>query len=90
MNRLTATGAALAAAVIAAAPLTARQDVALKDLMPKGMAIGVAINQRQSDGIDTAAVDIITKHAGLNSGSWNADQLVAQRRSASKRRLVRV
>lgn len=89
MNRLTATGAALAAAVIAAAPLTARQDVALKDLMPKGMAIGVAINQRQSDGVDTA-VDIITKHAGLNSGSWNADQLVAQRRSASKRRLVRV
>ena len=61
MNRLTATGAALAAAVIAAAPLTARQDVALKDLMPKRMAIGVAINQRQSDGVDTAAVDIITK-----------------------------
>ena len=29
--------------------------------MPKGMVIGVAINQRQSDGVDTAAVDIITK-----------------------------
>ena len=61
MNRLIATGAALAAAAIAAAPLTARQDMALKDLMPKGMAIGVAINQRQSDGVDAAAVDIITK-----------------------------
>lgn len=61
MNRLIATAAAIGAAVIAAPPLTARQDVALKDLMPKGMVIGVAINQRQSDGVDTAAVDIITK-----------------------------
>ena len=61
MNRLIATGAALAAAAIAAAPLTARQDVALKDLMPKGMVIGVAINQRQSDGVDAAGVDLITK-----------------------------
>ena len=49
------------AAGVAIAPLTARQDVALKDLMPKGTLIGVAINQRQSDGVDTAAVDIITK-----------------------------
>ena len=39
----------------------APQDVALKDLMPRGMAIGVAINQRQFDGTDTAAVDLITK-----------------------------
>jgi endo-1,4-beta-xylanase len=37
------------------------QDVALKDLMPKGIVIGAAINQRQSDGVDMAAVDIITK-----------------------------
>ena len=37
------------------------QGVALKDLVPKGMVIGVAINQRQSDGADTAAVDIITR-----------------------------
>jgi endo-1,4-beta-xylanase len=42
-------------------PAAARQDVALKDLMPKGTVIGVAINQRQSDGVDTAAVGIITK-----------------------------
>jgi endo-1,4-beta-xylanase len=42
--------------------LTARQAVALKDLMPKGMVIGVALNQRQSDGVDTAAVDIVTRH----------------------------
>ena len=46
-------GAAIAAAWLAMAPVTA-QDVALKDLMPKGMVIGVAINQRQSDGADTA------------------------------------
>ena len=29
--------------------------------MPKGMVIGVAINNRQFEGTDTAAVDIITK-----------------------------
>lgn len=44
--------------LVATAP---HQDVALKDLTPKGMAIGVAINQRQFDGVDTAAVEIITK-----------------------------
>jgi endo-1,4-beta-xylanase len=40
----------------------AQQDVALKDLMPKGMVIGVAINPRQFDGVDAAAVEIIAKH----------------------------
>src|SRR3954454_9513491 len=35
---------------------------ALKDLVPKGWLIGVAINQRQSDGVDAPAVEIITKH----------------------------
>jgi endo-1,4-beta-xylanase len=55
------TALALPFAVIPAAPMMARQDAALKDLMPNGVAIGVAINQRQSDGADTAAVDIITK-----------------------------
>jgi endo-1,4-beta-xylanase len=59
MHRLTA--AAVAATVIVAAPIAARQDVALKDLMPRGTVIGVAINQRQSDAVDKAAVDIITK-----------------------------
>jgi endo-1,4-beta-xylanase len=49
------------AASLAVLPAAARQDVALKDLMPKGMVIGVAINQRQFDGTDTVAVDIITK-----------------------------
>ena len=51
----------IAAALVVIAPLAARQDVALKDLMPKGMVIGVAINQRQSDGVDTAGVELITK-----------------------------
>ena len=51
---ITASGFALLAAA-------AHQDVALKDLMPKGMVIGVAINQRQFEGVDSAAVDIITK-----------------------------
>jgi endo-1,4-beta-xylanase len=40
---------------------TAHQEAALKHLMPKGMVIGVALNQRQFDGVDAAAVDIITK-----------------------------
>ncbi|HEX6465184.1 MAG TPA: endo-1,4-beta-xylanase [Vicinamibacterales bacterium] len=48
-------------AVIVLAPMAVHQDVALKDLMPTGMVIGVAINQRQFDGVDTAAVDLITK-----------------------------
>src|SRR5688572_854320 len=39
----------------------AHQEAALKDLMPKGMVIGVALNQRQFEGVDAAAVDIITK-----------------------------
>jgi len=51
---VTAAGLALLAA-------TAHQDAALRDLMPKGMVIGVAVNQRQFEGVDTAAVDLITK-----------------------------
>ena len=51
---ITAAGCALLAA-------SAPQDVALKEVMPKGMVIGVAINQRQFEGVDAAAVDIITK-----------------------------
>ena len=58
MNRVLAIGMAIA--VGAAASLVA-QDVALKDLMPAGMVIGAAINQRQSDGSDAAAVDLISK-----------------------------
>ena len=54
-------GTILVAAALALQPAAARQDVALKDLMPKGMVIGVAVNQRQFDGADATAVDIITK-----------------------------
>ena len=50
-----------AAGCVLLVPAAARQDVALKDLMPKGMVVGVAINQRQFDGSDAAAVDLITK-----------------------------
>ncbi len=60
-NRLVGSGLTLAAAVAALLPIAARQNVALKDLTPNGMVIGVAINQRQSDLVDTAAVEIITK-----------------------------
>jgi endo-1,4-beta-xylanase len=57
----TASIVALAAAILLAPVLAARQTVALRDLMPKGMAIGVALNQRQSDGVDTAAVELVTR-----------------------------
>ena len=50
-----------AAGFILLVPAAAQQDVALKDLMPKRMVVGVAISQRQFDGTDTAAVEIITK-----------------------------
>lgn len=51
----------IASAGFALLAAAAPQDVALKDLMPKGMVIGVAINQRQFDGVDTVAVEMITK-----------------------------
>src|SRR3954454_20269184 len=57
----------VAAAGLALLPSAAYQDVALKDLMPKGMVIGVAINQRQFDGTDAPAADIITKQFNQNS-----------------------
>lgn len=61
MKPSTFSTAILVAAALVVLPAAAQQDVALKDLMPRGMVIGVAINQRQFDGMDTAAVDIITK-----------------------------
>ena len=51
----------IAVAGFAVLTAAAQQDVALKDLMPKGIVIGVAINQRQFDMVDTSAVDIITR-----------------------------
>ena len=55
-------GVALAAALaLAIAPgIGARQTVALKDLVPRGWVIGAAINQNQSDGRDSTAVEIVT------------------------------
>jgi len=41
--------------------VAAGQTIALKDLVPKGWLIGVAINQNQSDGRDGAAVDLVTR-----------------------------
>ena len=51
----------IAAAGVSLLAAAARQDVALKDLMPKGMVVGVAVSQRQFDGTDTAAAEIISK-----------------------------
>jgi endo-1,4-beta-xylanase len=51
----------LAGCTLAVLGVAVHQDLALKDLMPKEMVIGVAINQRQFDGVDTAAVELITR-----------------------------
>jgi len=51
----------IAAAGVVLVSAAAHQEVALKDVMPKGMVIGVAINQRQFEGADTIAVEIITR-----------------------------
>ena len=61
MRSVIVSGAIIVAAGLPTLRLAAQQDVALKDLMPKGMAIGVAISQRQFEGADSVAVDIITK-----------------------------
>jgi endo-1,4-beta-xylanase len=51
------------AALLAAATSAASADSpALKDLAPKTLRIGVALNQRQSDGKDAAALAIVTRH----------------------------
>jgi endo-1,4-beta-xylanase len=50
-----------AAGCILLVPVAGHQDVALKDVMPKGMVVGVAMNQRQFQGTDTVAADLITK-----------------------------
>ncbi len=42
-------------------PPVAAQTAALKDLVPTGWLIGAALNQRQSDGVDAAAVDLVTR-----------------------------
>jgi endo-1,4-beta-xylanase len=54
---------ALAMATLALPFQLQAQDAApaLKDLMPPGILIGAAINQRQSDGVDAAGVAIVTQ-----------------------------
>jgi endo-1,4-beta-xylanase len=54
---------ALAAATLAL-PFHLRAQTetpALKDLMPKGILVGAAINQRQSDGVDRAGAAIVAR-----------------------------
>ena len=63
---LTAAAGALAlcdpwAPFTAATTVAAQETRALKDLVPRGWLIGVAINQNQSDERDTAAVDLIAR-----------------------------
>ena len=67
-KRMSAGAAGVAAAtqrwtaLVPAADGLAAQGAALKDVVPRGWQIGVAINQRQSDGVDTVAVDLVTRH----------------------------
>jgi endo-1,4-beta-xylanase len=49
-------------ALVVATAAAAQQTAALKDIVPKGWLIGVALNQSQSDGRDAAAVELVTRH----------------------------
>jgi endo-1,4-beta-xylanase len=61
MSRRCCTTAAVLAAGVAA--LAAASELTpLKDVMPSGTLIGVALNGRQSDGRDAAALAIVTRH----------------------------
>jgi endo-1,4-beta-xylanase len=51
----------VAKALVATAAGAAQSAAALKDLVPNGWLIGVAINQNQSDARDAVAVDLITR-----------------------------
>jgi endo-1,4-beta-xylanase len=52
----------LCAAAVPAAVAAAGEPPALRSLAPAGLRIGVAVNQRQSDGQDPAATTIVTRH----------------------------
>jgi endo-1,4-beta-xylanase len=54
-------GIVLSSSLALAPNVIAWQPVALKDVVPKGWLIGAAINQNQSDGRDTAAVELVTR-----------------------------
>jgi len=51
-----------AVALAAATSAASGEAPALKDLAPKTMRIGVALDQKQSDGKDAAALTILTRH----------------------------
>ena len=55
------TSPTIVAVALAVLPAVAHQELALKELMPRGMVIGVAINQRQFEGADASAAEIITR-----------------------------
>lgn len=53
---------AAAAALSITVVTGASEPPALKSVAPKGLLIGAAVNQRQSDGKDAAAIAIVTRH----------------------------
>jgi endo-1,4-beta-xylanase len=50
------------AALLATVATGAAEPPALKSVAPKGLLIGAALNQRQSDGKDPAALALVTRH----------------------------
>lgn len=53
---------AIVAALVVTSLSGARQEQALKDLLPEGMLIGAALNQRQIEETDDPAVSIVRRH----------------------------
>lgn len=63
MRRLEAAGpGVLAAATLAAVAALGAEAPALKDLMPEGMLMGVAVSRTQVEGKDEVAVGLVSRH----------------------------
>jgi endo-1,4-beta-xylanase len=62
MTRTVSVSLVLAAFAAAASAQGAKDGPALKDLMPKGVLLGVAVSQGQIEGKDAVATDLITRH----------------------------
>jgi endo-1,4-beta-xylanase len=55
-------GRAVTAALVLVAATLVAQGPGLKDVAPKGLLLGAAVNGRQSDGADAPATAIVTRH----------------------------
>jgi len=62
MRRPETLGLGLVGAVLGAVAALPADSPALKDFMPRGMLLGVAVTQAQVEGKDEAAAALVTRH----------------------------